>query len=299
MECLSSSASAGSKGGVVATRDIKEGERERERGKGGRSRKSGTADKSYPANVARQRELVKPTGVLKSTTVAEGGREREGESLGLVNDSSLRGCGFQRAKFKWPFSTARESSGSLKLCGERVSKYLTVEDGGEGGKQRPIKIHGPFELLSLSLATIFRYWRVNDPERKGYSRGVTRGEERIVTALTHPRNSLSLSFFSSFSPPPFFLPFLLSRCRLSSALPSWKSANSLFLIIVGSRPPCLLRAGEYAMGRLTFATKNLQGCVIEKKIPQRSVNNCIYVSFRIKWEWRGNNDILSSGKRHE
>lgn len=79
MECLSSSASAGSKGGVVATRDIKE--RERERGKGGRSRKSGTADKSYPANVARQRELVKPTGVLKSTTVAEGGRERERGSL--------------------------------------------------------------------------------------------------------------------------------------------------------------------------------------------------------------------------
>lgn len=45
------------------------------------SRKSGTADKSYPANVvARQRELVKPrrvsTGVLKSTIVVEG-RERE------------------------------------------------------------------------------------------------------------------------------------------------------------------------------------------------------------------------------
>lgn len=77
MEWLFSSASAGSKGEEQSRR---EGRDMKDRGGERTSRKSGTADKSYPANVARQRELVKPrrvsTGVLKSTIVVEG-RERE------------------------------------------------------------------------------------------------------------------------------------------------------------------------------------------------------------------------------
>lgn len=45
--------------------------------------------------------------------------------------------------------------------------------------------------LSLSPQTIFRYWRVNDLEERVIPAEWKR--RGVVTALTHPRNSLSLS----------------------------------------------------------------------------------------------------------
>lgn len=180
--------------------------------------------------------------------------------------------------------SARNLSGRFPQLGNQaalLSFQVLVKvdgDGGDGGlkgervkeKQRPIKIHGPFELLSLGRQS-FDTGVLMTP-RKGYSGVEERGE--LVTALTHPRNSLPffLSLLSSY-PPPFFSPSRCTAYTLSSTLPSWRSANSLFLIIVRVRDLCLLRAGEYAMVLLPLLIRGTRHSNEEKKTHRRNVND--------------------------